>query len=112
VYELKEGKVDRKLLLGYTSMGPQPGAQKRPEALHGVNVDLVVAIAVLVTSVLTSSMANRLVFVAPNCKTIIDIVLISINQRSFCNNFFDDRLDGILLDIVQHLDDDFTTPLD
>ena len=42
--ELKEAEIERQLLLRDTAMRPQPGSQKRPEALEGVDVDLAEAV--------------------------------------------------------------------
>ncbi len=39
-------------------MGPQPGTQQRPEALGGVDMDFMEAIAVVVTSVFAPAMAH------------------------------------------------------
>ena len=112
VDELKEGKVDRKLLLRYAPVGPQPGTQEGPEPLHGVDMDLAMAVAVLVASVLASAVANSIMFVAPYGKPLIDIVLISINHGPFGNKLFDDRLDSHLLDVFQHMKNDLSPALD
>jgi hypothetical protein len=41
-------------------MGPQPGAQKRPETLKRIDVDLTEAIAVLVTGILPGGVVDAL----------------------------------------------------
>jgi hypothetical protein len=87
VDELKEGKVDRKLLLRYAPVGPQPGTQEGPEALHGVDMDFAMAIAVLVASVLAPGVANGIMLVAPYRKPLIDVVLVRINQVPLATNF-------------------------
>src|SRR3712207_6954037 len=51
VHELEEAEVERQLVLRDAPVRPQPGAQHRPEAFHGVDVDLAVAVAVLVPGV-------------------------------------------------------------
>ena len=62
--ELEEAEIERQLLLRDTAMRPQPGSQKRPEALEGVDVDLAEAVAVLVAGVFASTMTDCLVAVA------------------------------------------------
>ncbi len=49
--ELKESQVERQFLLGELAMGTEPGAQQWPEAHHGVDMDLVEAVTVLVMGV-------------------------------------------------------------
>src|SRR4051794_15861228 len=56
VHELEEGEIERQLLLRDAPVRAQPGAQQRPDALHGVDVDLAEPVAVLVAGV-----ADRLV---------------------------------------------------
>src|SRR5215212_10692255 len=51
VHDLEEAEVERQLVLRDAPVRPQPGAQQRPEAFHGVDVDLAVAVAVLVAGV-------------------------------------------------------------
>src|SRR3954471_24908323 len=48
VHELEEAQVQRQLLLRDPPMRTKPGAQQRPEALQGVDVDLAEPIAVLI----------------------------------------------------------------
>ena len=110
--ELEESEVDRELLLGNASVRPEPGTQERPEAFHGVDVDLTVAVAVLVPSVLTPAMADRIMFVAPGQKPVIDVVLVSIDQGPLGNTLIDDWLDRDLLDVREHMKDDLSSSLD
>src|SRR3712207_85996 len=46
-------------------MRAQPGAQQGPRPLHGVDVDLAEAVAILVARVLPAAVADRLVPIAP-----------------------------------------------
>jgi len=62
-------------------------------------MDLAMAVAVLVASVLAPGMANGIVFVAPYRKPLIDVVLVRIDQGPFGNKLFNDRLDRHLLDV-------------
>src|SRR3712207_7130070 len=65
VHELEEAEVERQLLLRDAPMRAEPGAQQGPSPLHGVDVDLAEAVAVLVARVLPAAVADRLVPVAP-----------------------------------------------
>src|SRR5690349_19408021 len=64
VHELEEGEVEGQLLLRDAAVRPQPGAQQRPDPLHGVDVHLAEAVAVLVPRVLAADVAHGLVAVA------------------------------------------------
>src|SRR5688572_33389844 len=93
-------------------MRPQPGAQQRPEAFQRVDVHLAQAVAVLITSVFTASMTDRLVAVTPLLQPSIDVVLVGVDEGACSDRGLDDRLDGLLLDIGQHLQHDLATALD
>src|SRR3954469_24077200 len=89
----------------------QPGSQERPEAFHGVDVDLAEAIAVLVAGVFASTMTDGLVTVAETRESGIDAILVSIDVRAFGDSLLDDRMEGRLLDIGQHPDHDLAAAL-
>src|SRR4051812_10550766 len=93
-------------------MRPQPGSQKRPEALQGVDVDLAEAITVLVPGVFASTMTDGLVAVAETRKPGVDAILVSIDVRAFGDSLLDERMEGRLLDIGQHPDHHLTAALD
>src|SRR4051794_23119454 len=93
-------------------MRPQPGSQERPEAFHGVDVDLAESITVLVPGVFASTMTDGLVTVAETRKPGVDAILVGIDARAFGDGLLDDRMDGCLLDIGQHPDHHLTTALD
>src|SRR3954453_10011714 len=61
VDELEEAEIGGQLLLRDAAMRPQPRAQQRPEALSRVDVDLAEAVAIVVTGILTPSVAHGLV---------------------------------------------------
>jgi len=50
MHELEEAEVERQLVLRDAPVRAQPGAQQRPEAFHGVDVDLAEAVAVFVAN--------------------------------------------------------------
>src|SRR3954452_4403923 len=93
-------------------MRPQPGSQQRPEAFDGVDVDLAEPIAILVPGVFASTMTDGLVAVAETRKPGVDAILVSIDVRAFGDGLLDDRVDGRLLDIGQHLDHNLAAALD
>src|SRR6185369_15235580 len=61
VHELEEGEIERQLLLRDAPVRAQPGAQQRPDALHGVDVDLAEPVAIVIARVLAPGVAHRLV---------------------------------------------------
>ena len=58
VDELEEAEIDRQLLLRDAAVRAQPGAQQRPEALQGIDVDLAEAVAIVIAGVLAPGMAD------------------------------------------------------
>ncbi len=61
MHELKETQVERQFFLRDPAMGPQPGAQQRPEAFGGVDVDLMEAITIIVAGIFASAVAYGVV---------------------------------------------------
>src|SRR6476661_8377785 len=57
VDELEEAEVERQLLLRDAPVRAQPGAQQRPDALHGVDVDLAEPVAIVIARVLAPGVA-------------------------------------------------------
>ena len=51
VHELEEAEIQRQFLLRDTPVWSEPGAQQGPRPLHGVDMDLAEAVAVLVAGV-------------------------------------------------------------
>ena len=62
-------------------MGPQPGAQQRPEALGGVDMNRIKAIPVFVAGVFASAVANRMRVKAPILQWVIDGIFIGMVRR-------------------------------
>jgi transposase len=102
VHELEEGEVERQLLLREAAVGPEPGAQQGPDALHRVDVHLAEAVAVLVARVLAPGVTHGLVAVAPLFQPGVDVVLVGVDESVPGDRGPDDRLDRLLLDIGQH----------
>src|SRR3954466_15382256 len=76
VDELEEAEIAGQLLPRDAPVGPEPGAQQRPEALGRVDVDLAEPVAVLVAGVLAPGVADGLVPVAPVLQPGVDAVLV------------------------------------
>src|SRR3954453_13324326 len=112
VHELEEGEIERQLLLRDAPVRAQPGAQQRPDALHGVDVDLAEPVAVVIARVLAPGVAPRLVPVAPVVQPGVDVVLVGVDQRAIDDRGLDHRPDRLLLHVGQHAQDDPATPLD
>ena len=74
-------------------------------------MDFAPAIAIFVTRVFSSAMTNAFVNVAPRFKSGIDIVFIRIDERSSPHRCLNNRLDGLLLNIREHLDHHFAATL-
>src|SRR5215213_6398200 len=58
VHEREEGEVERQLLVRDAPVRAEPGAQQRPGPLHGVDVHLADAVAVLVARILPAPVAG------------------------------------------------------
>ena len=112
VDELEKAEIDRQFLLRDASVRTQPGAEQRPEALQGIDVDFAEPVAIVIAGILAPAMADRFVTIAPVFQAGIDIVFISIDQRTRADSLCDDRLDGRLLNVGQHPEDNFAAALD
>ena len=69
-------------------------------------------IAIFVSRKFTPSMVDLLMTVAPGLQASIDAVLIRINKGSRNDGVRDERLDRLLLDIGQQMDDHLPATLD
>src|SRR3954451_20145788 len=79
---------------------------------HCIDVDFVETIAVLVTRIFASAVADGLVLIAPYRQTSVDAVLVGINHRAFDDHSLNDRFDRFLLHIGQHPENDLAITLD
>ena len=93
-------------------MRPEPRSEKRPEALHRIDVNFADAVAVSITSVFSLAVIDRLVALAPFGQTTVNVVFIGHHLRPRQDRFGDDGLDRLLLNIWQHPENNFTVPLD
>ena len=106
VHELEEAEVERQLVLRDAPVRAQPGAQQRPKALDGVDVDLAEAVAVFVASVFAAPMADRLVPLAPGWQAGVDAILVRVDKGAWNDSGGDDRLDRDLPHVGQHAQHD------
>ena len=81
------------------------------ETLDRVDVDFAEAVAVFVASEFTSTVTNCVMAIAPSRQPVVDVIFVSHHSCPRGNRFSDDGLDGLLLDIGQHLDDDLAATL-
>src|SRR3954471_6277254 len=85
---------------------------KRFDTLNGVDVDFAKTVAILITGILTSGVAHRLVAIAPSWQACVDVILIGVNQRARGDRIADDWLDRCLLHIGQHVQNNLSAALD
>jgi len=110
--ELKEAQVQRQFFLRDPPMGPQPGAQQRPEALGSVDMNLTKAVPVLVAGVFAPAVTHGMVIKPPFRQPLVDGVFIGMNAGSGGDKPLDQRANGGLLDVVQHPHHRRPAPLD
>jgi len=67
-------------------------------------MDFAETVSVFVSGILAGCVTDRLVFVAPLRESVVDDILIGINQRARFNHRTQDRFDGLALDIREHED--------
>lgn len=75
-------------------------------------MDFAEPVAIVIAGILAPGMADRFVTIASVFQAGIDIVFISIDQRTRADRLCDDRLDGRLLNVGQHPEDNFAAALD
>jgi hypothetical protein len=110
--ELEEAEIEGQFFLRDAAVRAQPGAQQRPEALQGIDMDLTEAVTVVVARILAPAVADGFMGVAPVFQTGIDVVLVGIDQGTRTDGLLDDRPDRGLPDIGQQVQDDIAAPLD
>ena len=110
--KLEDAQVTRQLFLRDATMRAEPGAQQRPEPFHGIDMDFMKSIAILITGILASGVIDTLMLIAPLGQTVVDVILICVHQAARCNRLSDHRFDCHLLHIRQHADDHLTVTLE
>lgn len=93
-------------------MRSQPGTEQGPKALHGVDMNLVEAIPVLVTGAFAPAVTRGMMIETPILQRAINRVFIGINARSGGDEGLDQRTNRRSLDILQHPDDHRAAPPD
>jgi hypothetical protein len=74
-------------------------------------VDFAEAVAIFVTRIFATSVADCLVLVAPSLQTGVDAVLIGMDERPQRDSRLEDRMDRFLLNIFQQLQNDVAAAL-
>ena len=112
MHELKEAQVHRQLFLRDTPMRAQPRTQQRPKAFHGVDMDLMETVTILVTGVFSTAVTHALVHIPPLWQGRINHLLVRIDHRAGFDRGVNKRSDGLLLHVLQHDDPDRAAALD
>src|SRR3954451_22411682 len=76
--ELKKAEIDRQFVLRDAPVRTQPGAEQRPEALHGIDVDFAEPVAIVIAGILTPGMADRFVTIDLILQAGLDSLLLSL----------------------------------
>ncbi len=111
VYELKESQIEGESLLRNPSVGTEPRAQERPESLDRVHVDLVMTIPIFVSGVLSGTMADGTVDIAPLGHSRIDVVLVREHSGARGDRLEHQGFDGCLFDVFEHSNDNLSGSL-
>src|SRR3712207_9540251 len=104
--------MERQLLLRDASVRAEPGAQQGPRPLHGVDVDLAEAVAILVACVLPVRVADRGGPVAPGRQAGVAGVLVGVDASALGDGGLDDGPDPGLPHVGQHAQRHLSAPLD
>ncbi len=75
-------------------------------------MDFMEAISIRIAGVLALGVIDRLMSIAPVQQACVDVILIGVDQAASLDVLRDDRLDGGLLNVRQHLDHKVTVALD
>ena len=104
--KLEEAQIDWLAFLRHAPMRAQPRAQQRPEPFERVDMDFMEAIAIGIARIFALGVIDSFMAVTPLRQTIVDIILIGVDQTAELDRLCDDGLDGRLLNIGKHLDGD------
>jgi hypothetical protein len=74
-------------------------------------MDFMNLIAIVISSIFTSTMTNRSMRIAPFVESCINVIFVCINHYPYSNRRLNQRFDCLLLDILQHLDAYFSRAL-
>ncbi len=101
--KLEKTQVERQLLLRNPPVRAQPRTQERPQAFDRIDMDFVKAIAIFISGIFPLTVIDCLVAIAPLDEPPIDRLFIRVDHRLGHYRLCDDRCNGLLLDILQHL---------
>ncbi len=93
-------------------MRAQPRTQQRPKAFHGIDMDRMETVTILVTGVFSTAVTHALVHIPPLWQGRINHILVRIDHRAGFDRGLDERSDGLLLHVLQHDDSDRAAALD
>ena len=92
-------------------MGPQPGTRQRPKTFYGIHMNFMNPIAIVISGLLASTMANGSMLIAPFLGSCVNAICVCLHQCPYSNCRLNQRSEGLLLDIRQHLDRDVSRSL-
>ena len=75
-------------------------------------MDFTKAVAIVITSIFTRTVADTFVIIAPFLQAAVDVILVGLDQGTWGNRGLHQRLDGHLLDIFQHSNDNGSAAFD
>ena len=90
-------------------MWSQPGAKQTPDTFHGVDMDLVDAVSIGIPGILSFTVVDRDMDVAPSWETGIDAVLIGVDGAALLDHLGDPGLGGGLLDVATQVKETLST---
>lgn len=112
VHGLEETDVEGQVTLGDTPVRAEPRAKEAPDALDGVDVNLVNPVTIGIAGKLSLSMVDGDMGVAPLGQASVDAVFVGVDATATLDHLCDQGLDRALLDVVTHLKEDLATPRD
>ena len=110
--ELEETQGQWQTFLRNSAVRTQPTPQQGPEPFPRIDVDFAEAVPVVISGVLTRSMAHRLAAVAPFLQAAVDVLFVNVNQRSLGDRPLDERADRQLFHVLQHPKHDLASALE
>jgi len=93
-------------------MRAKPRTQQGPKTCHRIDMNLAEAIFILITGIFGLSMIDGFMDIAPGFQLVVNGVFIGKNKRTGLDGLTHHGLNGLLLDIGEHLHHDLPAALD
>jgi hypothetical protein len=111
VYELEKPQIQGESFLRDPSVRPEPRAQERPEAFNRIDMDLMMTIPVIVPGIFPRSVTDSAMNVSPLSHSVVDVVFVREHSRLRGDRGSNQRLDGCLLHVFEHSDENLARSL-